>query len=108
MGSGNSQGGLDAANILKPALSRGEIKVIGATTLEEYRKSIEKDGALERRFQKVMVEAPDAHETLDILKKLRPRYEAHHHVSYSDEALLEAVRLSERYVTCLLYTSRCV
>lgn len=108
VGSGNSQGGLDAANILKPALSRGEIKVIGATTLEEYRKSIEKDGALERRFQKVMVEAPDAHETLDILKKLRPRYEAHHHVSYSDEALLEAVRLSERYVTDRFFPDKAI
>lgn len=108
VGSGNSQGGLDAANILKPVLSRGEIKVIGATTLEEYRKSIEKDGALERRFQKVMVEAPDAHETLDILKKLRPRYEAHHHVSYSDEALLEAVRLSERYVTDRFFPDKAI
>ncbi|MDY5814840.1 ATP-dependent Clp protease ATP-binding subunit, partial [Porphyromonas somerae] len=108
VGSGNSQGGLDAANILKPALSRGEIKVIGATTLEEYRKSIEKDGALERRFQKVMVEAPDANETLDILKKLRPRYEAHHHVSYSDEALLEAVRLSERYVTDRFFPDKAI
>lgn len=108
VGSGNSQGGLDAANILKPALSRGEIKVIGATTLEEYRKSIEKDGALERRFQKVMVEAPDAHETLDILKKLRLRYEAHHHVSYSDEALLEAVRLSERYVTDRFFPDKAI
>lgn len=108
VGSGNSQGGLDAANILKPALSRGEIKVIGATTLEEYRKSIEKDGALERRFQKVMVEAPDAHETLDILKKLRPRYEAHHHVSYSDESLLEAVRLSERYVTDRFFPDKAI
>lgn len=108
VGSGNSQGGLDAANILKPALSRGEIKVIGATTLEEYRKSIEKDGALERRFQKVMVEAPDAHETLQILRKLRPRYEAHHHVSYSDEALLEAVRLSDRYVTDRFFPDKAI
>ena len=82
--------------------------MIGATTLEEYRKSIEKDGALERRFQKVMVEAPDAHETLDILKKLRPRYEAHHHVSYSDEALLEAVRLSERYVTDRFFPDKAI
>lgn len=108
MGSGNSQGGLDAANILKPALSRGEIKVIGATTLEEYRKSIEKDGALERRFQKVIVEAPDASETLRILQKLRPRYEAHHHVSYSDEALKEAVRLTEQYVTDRFFPDKAI
>lgn len=108
VGSGNSQGGLDAANILKPALSRGEIKVIGATTLEEYRKSIEKDGALERRFQKVMVEAPDANETLEILRKLRPRYEAHHHVTYSDESLEEAVRLSERYVTDRFFPDKAI
>lgn len=99
MGSGNTQGGLDAANILKPALARGEVRCIGATTLEEYRKSIEKDGAMDRRFQKVIVPAPDSKETLEILKKLRPGYEAHHRVHYSDEALQAAVRLSDQYIS---------
>lgn len=108
IGSGNSQGGLDAANILKPALSRGEIKVIGATTLEEYRKTIEKDGAMERRFQKVIVEAPDSHETLLILQKLRPRYEDHHHVSYTDEALQAAVKLTDQYVTDRFFPDKAI
>lgn len=108
MGSGNSQGGLDAANILKPALSRGEIKVIGATTLEEYRKTIEKDGAMERRFQKIIVEAPDAAETLQILHKLRPRYEEHHHVKYTDEALNAAVKLTDQYVTDRFFPDKAI
>lgn len=108
MGSGNSQGGLDAANILKPALSRGEIKVIGATTLEEYRKTIEKDGAMERRFQKIVVEAPDTKETLEILHKLRPRYEEHHHVTYSDDALLAAVKLTDQYVTDRFFPDKAI
>ncbi|MDO5017409.1 MAG: ATP-dependent Clp protease ATP-binding subunit [Porphyromonas sp.] len=108
MGSGNSQGGLDAANILKPALSRGEIKVIGATTLEEYRKTIEKDGAMERRFQKVVVEAPDADETLKILKKLQPKYEEHHHVTYTDEALQAAVRLTDQYITDRFFPDKAI
>lgn len=99
MGSGNSQGGLDAANILKPALSRGEIRCIGATTIEEYRKTIEKDGAMDRRFQKVLIESPDKEETLEILKRLRPRYEQHHKVRYTDQALEAAVRLTDQYVT---------
>lgn len=99
MGSGNAQGGLDAANILKPALARGEIRCIGATTLEEYRKSIERDGAMDRRFQKVTISSPDDEETLRILKKLRPRYEQHHKVAYTDEALEACVRLSAQYVT---------
>lgn len=99
MGSGNTQGGVDAASMLKPPLARGEIRCIGATTLEEYRKSIEKDGAMDRRFQKVMVNAPDEKETLLILKKLQPIYEKHHHVTYTDKALESAVYLTERYVT---------
>ena len=99
MGSGNTQGGVDAASMLKPPLARGEIRCIGATTLEEYRKSIEKDGAMDRRFQKVMVNAPDEKETLLILKKLQPIYEKHHHVTYSEKALESAVYLTERYVT---------
>lgn len=99
MGSGNTQGGVDAASMLKPPLARGEIRCIGATTLEEYRKSIEKDGAMDRRFQKVMVNAPDEKETLLILKKLQPIYEKHHHVTYTENALESAVYLTERYVT---------
>lgn len=99
MGSGNTQGGVDAASMLKPPLARGEIRCIGATTLEEYRKSIEKDGAMDRRFQKVMVNAPDEKETLLILKKLQPIYEKHHHVTYTEKALESAVYLTERYVT---------
>lgn len=99
MGSGNTQGGVDAASMLKPPLARGEIRCIGATTLEEYRKSIEKDGAMDRRFQKVMVNAPDEKETLLILKKLQSIYEKHHHVTYTEKALESAVYLTERYVT---------
>ena len=98
IGAGNSEGGLDAANILKPALSRGEIQCIGATTLEEYRKHIEKDSALERRFQPVTVGEPTAEETLSILCGLRDRYEAHHKVRITDEALAAAVKLSDRYI----------
>ena len=98
IGAGNSEGGLDAANILKPALSRGEIQCIGATTLEEYRKHIEKDSALERRFQPVTVDEPTAEETLSILCGLRDRYEAHHRVRITDEALAAAVKLSDRYI----------
>lgn len=108
MGSGNTQGGLDAANILKPALSRGEIRCIGATTLEEYRKSIEKDGAMDRRFQKVTVAAPDEKETLEILKKLRPRYEAHHKVAYTTQALEAAVRLTDQYVTDRFFPDKAI
>lgn len=108
MGGGNSQGGLDAANILKPALSRGEIRCIGATTLEEYRKTIEKDGAMDRRFQKVSIPAPDAKETLEILNRLRPRYEEHHHVKYSGDALLAAVKLSDQYVTDRFFPDKAI
>ena len=99
MGAGSAQGSMDAANILKPALARGEIQCIGATTLDEYKKTIEKDGALERRFQKVLVEPTTPEETLEILRQIRPAYEAHHHVSYSDGALETCVRLTQRYVT---------
>ena len=98
VGAGGAEGAIDASNVLKPALSRGELQCIGATTLDEYRKYIEKDGALERRFQQIIVEAPTREETLDILKGLRDRYEAHHRVQITDEALLAAVDLSTRYV----------
>ena len=98
IGAGATEGSLDAANILKPALSRGEIQCIGATTLDEYRKHIEKDAALERRFQPVTVGEPTAEETLSILCGLRDRYEAHHKVRITDEALAAAVKLSDRYI----------
>ena len=90
---------MDAANILKPALARGTIQCIGATTLDEYRNSIEKDGALERRFQKVMVEPTSSDDTLKILQNIKERYEQHHHVDYTDDALVSCVKLTERYVT---------
>ncbi len=98
IGAGSAEGSLDAANILKPALSRGELQCIGATTLDEYRKHIEKDAALERRFQPVTVGEPTAEETLSILYGLRDRYEAHHKVRITDEALAAAVKLSDRYI----------
>ncbi len=98
IGAGNAEGAMDASNILKPALSRGEIQVIGATTKEEYRKYIEKDAALERRFQPVEIDEPDEEKTLDIVKGLRPHYERFHRVTISDEALESAVRLSSRYM----------
>lgn len=99
VGAGGSEGSLDASNIFKPALSRGELQCIGATTLDEYRKYIEKDGALERRFQTVMVNPPSPEETLEILRGLRPKYESHHKVAYTDEALHGAVYLAERYMS---------
>jgi len=98
IGAGSAAGTMDAANILKPALARGTIQCIGATTLDEYRNSIEKDGALERRFQKVLVEPTTDEETLQILHNIRDRYEYHHHVSYTDEALEACVKLTARYV----------
>ncbi len=98
VGAGGAEGAIDAANVLKPALARGEVQCIGATTLDEYRKHIEKDGALERRFQTIIVEAPSKDETLDILKGLQDRYEAHHRVRFSNEALYQAVELSTRYI----------
>ncbi|HOW70659.1 MAG TPA: ATP-dependent Clp protease ATP-binding subunit [Phycisphaerae bacterium] len=99
VGAGGAEGAIDASNVLKPALSRGEIQCIGATTLDEYRKYIEKDGALERRFQQIIVEPPSRDETILILKGLRDRYEAHHRVQITDNALLQAVELSDRYIT---------
>ena len=99
IGAGSTPGSMDAANIMKPALARGTIQCIGATTLDEYRNSIEKDGALERRFQKVQVEPTTNEETLQILKNIKDRYEYHHHVTYTDEALLACVKLTDRYVT---------
>jgi ATP-dependent Clp protease ATP-binding subunit ClpC len=99
IGAGSTPGSMDAANILKPALARGTIQCIGATTLDEYRNSIEKDGALERRFQKVQVEPTTNEETLEILHNVRDRYEYHHHVTYTDEALEACVKLTARYVT---------
>ena len=99
IGAGSAEGSLDAANILKPVLSRGGLQIIGATTMAEYRKYIEKDAALERRFQPVTVEETDEQQTVEILKGLRPRYEAHHRVTLSDEALEAAVTYSKRYIT---------
>jgi ATP-dependent Clp protease ATP-binding subunit ClpC len=99
VGSGNSAGSMDGSNIFKPALSRGEIQIIGATTLDEFRKNIEKDGALERRFQKVIVEASSVAETIEILKNIRSKYESYHKVRYSDEVIEICVKLAERYIT---------
>jgi ATP-dependent Clp protease ATP-binding subunit ClpC len=99
VGAGGAEGAIDASNMLKPALSRGELQCIGATTLDEYRKHIEKDKALERRFQPVFVEEPGIAETIEILKGLRPRYEAHHKIKITDEALETAAKLSQRYVS---------
>ena len=99
IGAGSSPGTMDAANIMKPALARGTIQCIGATTLDEFRKTIEKDGALERRFQKVLVEPTTAEQTLQILHNIKDRYEEHHHVTYTKEALQACVSLTERYIT---------
>ena len=98
IGAGGAEGALDASNILKPALARGEVQVIGATTIEEYRKYIEKDAALERRFQPVQVNEPTEEESIEILKGIRPLYERHHNVEITDEGLEAAVHLSARYV----------
>ncbi len=99
IGAGSAAGTMDAANIMKPALARGTIQCIGATTLDEYRNSIEKDGALERRFQKVLVEPTSQDETLQILRNIKDKYEHHHHVAYTDEAIVACVRLTARYIT---------
>ncbi len=99
VGAGAAEGAIDASNILKPALSRGEMQCIGATTLDEYRKYIEKDAALERRFQTIMVEPPSVDQTVDILKGLRDKYEAHHRVTFKDDALEAAAKLSDRYIS---------
>ena len=99
VGAGSAAGSMDAANMLKPALARGEIQCIGATTLDEYRQNIEKDGALERRFQKVIVEPTTPEETLQILQNIKDKYEEHHNVTYTDEALQACVKLTDRYIT---------
>jgi ATP-dependent Clp protease ATP-binding subunit ClpC len=99
IGSGNSSGSMDGANIFKPALARGELQVIGATTLDEFKKNIEKDGALERRFQKVVVDPSSVSETIEILKNMRDKYESFHKVAYSDEVIETCVKLAERYIT---------
>jgi ATP-dependent Clp protease ATP-binding subunit ClpC len=99
VGAGSAEGAMDASNIIKPALSRGELQCVGATTMNEYRKYIEKDAALERRFQTVKVDAPTIEEAIEILKGLRPKYEAHHKAKLTDEALVTAVKFSERYIT---------
>ena len=99
VGAGAAEGAIDASNMLKPALARGELQCVGASTLNEYRKYIEKDGALERRFQTVMVEPPTVDETIEILKGLRKKYEDHHRISIPDETLSAAAELSERYIT---------
>ena len=99
VGAGGAEGSIDASNVLKPALARGEVQCVGATTLDEYRKYVEKDTALERRFQSIIVNPPSAAETIEILRGLRDRYEAHHRVRITDEAIDEAVKLSERYIS---------
>lgn len=99
IGAGAAEGAIDAANILKPALSRGEIQVIGATTSDEYRKYVEKDSALERRFQPIIIEEPSMEETIEIIKGLRPKYEDHHKLNISDEAIIAATKLSQKYVS---------
>jgi len=99
VGAGSAEGTLDASNMFKPALSRGELQCIGATTMDEYRKYIEKDGALERRFQTIVVDAPSIDETIEILKGLKGRYEAHHKVAFSDEAIEAAARMADRYIS---------
>ena len=108
IGAGGASGSMDAANILKPALARGTIQCIGATTLDEYRNSIEKDGALERRFQKVIVNPTTSEETLQILHNIKDRYEQHHAVSYSDEALEACVKLTDRYVTDRFFPDKAI
>ena len=99
VGAGKSEGSMDAGNMLKPALARGELKCVGATTLDEYREHVEKDPALERRFQKVLVEEPTVEDTIAILRGLKERYELHHKVNITDSAIVAAATLSHRYVT---------
>jgi ATP-dependent Clp protease ATP-binding subunit ClpC len=99
VGAGGATGSLDASNMFKPALARGEIQCIGATTLDEYRQHIEKDGALERRFQKVLIEQTNLEETLEIIINIKEHYENHHNVNYTDDALKACVDLSERYIS---------
>ncbi len=108
VGAGSASGSLDASNMFKPALARGEIQCIGATTLDEYRQYIEKDGALERRFQKVLIEPSSVEETLEILNNIKPKYEEHHLVSYSDEAIKACVAFAERYITDRLLPDKAI
>ena len=108
VGAGNAAGSMDAANIFKPALARGELQCIGATTLDEYRESIEQDGALERRFQKIVVDEPSAEETLEIVKTLKTKYEDYHKVVYTDPAMIEIVRLSDRYITNRFFPDKAI
>ena len=108
VGAGSAAGSMDAANMLKPALARGEIQCIGATTLDEYRQNIEKDGALERRFQKVIVEPTTAEETLQILKNIKDKYEDHHNVNYTDAALEACVKLTNRYITARNFPDKAI
>ena len=108
VGAGAAEGALDAGNMMKPALGRGELQCVGATTEEEYRKSIEKDAALERRFQPILIEEPDTETAVEMLRSLRPRYEAHHKVTIEDSALEAAVRLSRRYITDRLLPDKAV
>ena len=108
VGAGSAAGSMDAANMLKPALARGEIQCIGATTLDEYRKSIEKDGALERRFQKIIVEPTTSEETLQILHNIKDRYEDHHNVTYTDAALEACVKLADRYITDRFFPDKAI
>ncbi len=99
IGAGSAEGSMDAANILKPALARGELQMVGATTIDEYRKHVEKDAALERRFQPIMVNEPTTEDTVEILRGLRERYESHHNVKISDDAIISAVKMSDRYIS---------
>ena len=99
VGAGGATGSMDAANLFKPALARGDIQIVGATTLSEYRKYIEKDGALERRFQKILVNPPSTKDAINILKGIAPKYEQHHKVEYAENAINACVSLSERYIT---------
>lgn len=108
IGAGSTPGSMDAANIMKPALARGTIQCIGATTLDEFRNSIEKDGALERRFQKVLVEPTTPEETLQILENIKDRYEEHHHVSYTDDAIKACVKLTDRYITDRFFPDKAI
>ena len=108
VGAGGASGSLDASNMFKPALARGELQCIGATTLDEYRMYVEKDGALERRFQKVMIEPTTPEETLEILRFIKSKYEEHHRVNYSDDALLATIRLSERYITDKFFPDKAI
>ncbi|MEE9432161.1 MAG: ATP-dependent Clp protease ATP-binding subunit, partial [Melioribacteraceae bacterium] len=108
VGAGGASGSLDASNMFKPALARGDIQCIGATTLDEYRKYIETDGALDRRFQKVMVEPPTVEETIEILDFIKFKYEEHHHVKYTDEAIKAAVKLSDRYITDRFFPDKAI